>query len=789
MNMRTAPGHPGAKSHWFSSRKEGVGRACSFQSRIWFTIGEGILSEIFYPRIDQPCTEAMGMIVTAGENFFSEERVDTESTVHWAKTGVPAFEIINVHRGKRYRIRKKIIADPVGDLIYQMTYFEALVGDVTDYRLYAFLAPHLADEGKHNSACLDNYKGDEMLFAHSETAALGLSCSNGWTARSVGFVGASDGWLDLSKHKRMEWHYDTAKDGNVALTGEVKLNQENACLLTIGFGRDMLEAGQRARAGMVQNFEATWKRYVDEWASWQASITPLDEAEVESRLFRKSAAVLRSHEAAEFPGGMVASLSVPWGSVQEQKHAAGYHVSWARDCSQSALGVLALGDAASSRRTLGYLETVQEADGHWPQAMWIDGSAYWSAIQVDSIAAPAILYETLRAENELSAVDLTQAWPMLRKLGGFICRNGPITEQDRWEQASGFSPYTLALAVAALVIVARAAEENHERDFAAYLRETADAWNAQIESWTYCCGGQLARSLGLPGYFCRIVPASTAGVPQFSKKYALDSELSKEEEAREVVSPDVWGLVRYGLRPAHDPRIVATTQVIDSTLKVETPSGPVWHRFNADGYGETKEGEPFSKVGVGRAWPLLTGERAHYELAAGRPDEAKKLFQALENFAGDSGMLPEQVWDVADMPEKKLFLGRPTGSARPLAWAHSEHVQLLRSLRDQRVFNTPGVVRERYVEQEHCAQYTPWRFTLQTPRLLPGTILRIETEVEAQVRWTLGAELGETVMQKSPIGLYYADLPIGKGTADKIRFTFYWIDAAKWEGQDFEVAI
>ena len=786
MNIHRAPGQPGTKSHWSSSRKEGVGRSCNFQSRIWFTIGEGILSEIFYPRIDQPCTEAMGMIVTAEDGLFSEERVDTESEVSWTEAGVPAFDITNLHRGKRYRIHKRIIADPVGDLIYQMTRFEALVGDVRDYRIYVYLSPHLAGEGIHNSACLQSYKGDEMLFAHSKIAALGLSCSNGWKARSVGFVGTSDGWQDLSRHNRMEWHYNLAEDGNVALTGEIKLNQEGFCLLTVGFGRDILEAGQRARAGMVQNFEATWSRYVAEWKSWQASIIPLDEVRVKTRLFRKSAAILHCHEAAEFPGGMVASLSIPWGSLQEQKHAAGYHVAWPRDCSQSALASLALGDASSSRRTLGYLETVQESDGHWPQAMWIDGSPYWSAVQIDSIAAPAILFETLRTEQELSVTDLAQAWPMLRKLGAFICRNGPITEQDRWEQTSGFSPYSLALAVATLVIIARAAQENGDPDFAAYLLDTADAWNAQIENWTFCSTGQLSRALDLPGYFCRIVPASSAGLPQFSGKYPFESELTLEEEAREAVSPDVWGLVRYGLRSAHDPKIVATTKAIDSTLRIETASGPVWHRFNGDGYGEKKSGEPFSKAGVGRGWPLLTGERAHFEIAAGRLVEAQRLFHVMESFADDSGMLPEQVWDERDIPEKKLFFGRPTGSARPLAWAHAEHVQLLRSLRDERVFNTPEIVTKRYVEQENHAQYTPWRFTLQAPRLLPGTILRIETDAEAQVRWSLGEESGETVMKRSPVGLFYADLP-SKKSADKITFTFYWLEAAKWEEKDFEV--
>ena len=129
------------------------------------------------------------------------------------------------------------------------------------------------------------------------------------------------------------------------------------------------------------------------------------------------------------------------------------------------------------------------------------------------------------------------------------------------------------------------------------------------------------------------------------------------------MSPDALALVRFGLRAAEDPRVLNTVRVIDALLEVNTPGGPAWHRYNGDGYGEHEDGAPFDGTGVGRAWPLLTGERAHYELAAGRWNVAERLLGALEAFANESGLLSEQLWDAPDIPERGLFFGRPSGAA------------------------------------------------------------------------------------------------------------------------------
>ena len=178
-----------------------------------------------------------------------------------------------------------------------------------------------------------------------------------------------------------------------------------------------------------------------------------------------------------------------------------------------------------------------------------------------------------------------------------------------------------------------------------------------------------------------------------------------------TVSPDALALVRFGLRAADDPRIENTVKVIDALLKVETPRGPSWHRYNGDGYGEHNDGGPFDGTGTGRAWPLLTGERGHYELAAGHAARAEQLAAAMEAFAGDGLLIPEQVWDAPDIAERELFAGQASGSAQPLVWAHSEYLKLRRSIREGRIFDQPPQTVARYAGGEHTTTpYAIWRF-------------------------------------------------------------------------------
>jgi glucoamylase len=252
-------------------------------------------------------------------------------------------------------------------------------------------------------------------------------------------------------------------------------------------------------------------------------------------------------------------------------------------------------------------------------------------------------------------------------------------------------------------------------------------------------------------------------------------------------------LVRFGLRAANDPRIVNTLRAIDSLLAVELPQGPCWYRYNGDGYGEHKDGSPFDGTGIGRPWPLLAGERGHYALAGGHRDEAEALLTVIENStAGQSRLLPEQVWDAADLPAYELFRGKPSGSACPLVWAHSEYIKLRRSIRDGRIFDQPPQTVKRYLVDKHKRQIFGWRFNNKTRSIPRGKTLRIISLSPALVRWSIDGwnTSHDTDMRNTELGIYTLDLPTASLAPDaQATFTFYWAKDDRWEGTDYSVKI
>lgn len=801
MSNNTSPkgafGWPGIPPRWTSSAKCGIGTALNPSSRVWFTLSHGIINEVYYPRVDQACVRDLGLIVTDRSSFFSEEKRHSEHQVTYLARGAPAFRLINTCNQHRYRVEKEIITDPVRDALLQSVRFVPLEGELDDYGLYVLLAPHLGNHGSANTGWVGDFKGTPMLFAQRGDNTLALACSVPWLNRSAGYVGFSDGWQDLQRHKQMTWCYPAAENGNIALTGEVDLRAgDGSFVLALGFGLNPAEAGHRARAAILEGFEPTKQAYIAEWMNWQETVSPLDGRGSDQRdLYRISTAVLRTHEAKRFPGGIIASLAIPWGFAKGDDDLGGYHLVWPRDLVETAGGLLAAGAADDARRVLRYLHVTQEADGHWAQNTWLDGTPYWNGVQMDETAFPILLVDLARREGVLDEEELVDLWSMVRQAAGFIVRNGPVSPQDRWEEDPGYSPFTLAVEIAALLVAADLADLNQKAELAAYLRETADTWNDNIERWTYVTDTDLARQVGVEGYYVRIAPPDCADAASPQNGFVPIKNRppgESAEAAANIVSPDAIALVRFGLRGPDDPRIVNTVKVIDQLLKVETPFGPAWHRYNDDGYGEHQDGGPFDGTGVGRAWPLLTGERAHYELAAGHAEAAERLLKTLEAFANKGGMIPEQIWDAEDVPEKELFCGRPSGSAMPLVWAHAEYIKLRRSLHDGRVFDVPPQPLQRYIQQQTSSTYVTWRYNHRVRSLPVGKTLRVETLAPARLLWSTdgwqtndASETRDTSLGVHVLDLPTSDLPDGA----TVNFTFYWPHAGRWEQTDYEVRV
>ncbi len=785
MQRKDAPGAPGVKANWTAAAKDGEGKALSANSSVSFTIGDGVLNEIYFPREDVACVKDMEFIVTDGENFFSEEKRNTQHSIKTIKPGVPLYQIINTCVNKKYQIKKEILCDPLRQTVLQNITFSK-AKNVKKLDVYALLSPHLNDKGDNNSGWIGEYKGIPMLFAQNEGLYLAMACSAKWLKRSVGFTGASDGWKDLHQHKKMEWQYTHANNGNIALTGEIDISSTKDFLLAISFGRNPAEAANHAVASMLDGFESAKKFYIKSWQVWLKGLHNL-----KGKIFKESASVLRVNEAKSFPGGIIASSSIPWGKIKGDDENAGYHVIWPRDLVESAGGFLALKTYDDALRVLNYLISTQEDDGSWLQNMWLEGTPHWKGIQLDQTALPLLLIEKCYACKIIDKKRMSRYWPAIKNAIGYLLINGPYTQEDRWERDKGYTAFTLAVEIAALLAAADIAEENNEKDLAIYCREIADYWNDNIENWIYATGTSLAKKYNVDGYYFRINPYTDIPASQLKDKYIHLTNRDKEDGrvlVNEVICVDVLALVRFGLRAPDDPKILNTIKLIDATLKVETPFGDCWHRYTKDGYGEDEHGNPYNGKGIGRAWPLLTGERAHYEIAAGNLNEAKKLMKAMEAFA-NNGLLPEQIWDTDDIPEKKLFFGRPSGSAMPLTWAHAEYIKLCSSLKEKKVFDMPHQTQERYIKQKTSAIFEPWRFENQRKTISSKKALRIEIMKDAIVHWTQDnwKTTYQTRTKDTGINIFVADIPTQNKKGSKIEFTFFWVKANCWENKNFVV--
>jgi len=781
-NLTHAPGAPGISPSWTSSTKDMVGTSLG-QARLWFTLGFGVVNEIYYPRVDIPQIRDLGFIVAGPGGFWSEVKRNQDYTLRLLAPGVPAVEVI--HKHERYTLRLRITPDPRRDVLV----IECRLEGDPELRLYALLAPHLGATGRDNVAAVERYRGRRILWAEQgpfgcALAAAGPRQNDVLGRASAGYVGASDGWQDFNHNGAMTWEYGVAGPGNVALTGELPPR----AVLALGFGSSAESAATLAISSLIQPFDNVIQQQIVDWEEWQASCSKhgsptLDLPDAIREEFLTSAIVLRAHLDKTYPGAMVASLSVPWGDHGDER--GGYHLVWPRDLVECAGALLALGAQSEARDTLRYLIATQTEDGHWYQNQWLGGTPYWTGIQLDETAFPVLLAAALADRDTLRGIAVED---MVRRALGFIARTGPATAQDRWEENEGINPFTLAVSIAALVAGA-ALLPPETGDWALAL---ADFWNANIEEWSTVSDTPLAQQYGIPGYYLRVAPpsmladhkASAAFVPIRNQPY--DAGRAADQQ----VGTEFLQLVRFGLRRADDPLILGSLRLADALLKTDTPNGPVWHRYLGDGYGEHEDGRAYDGTGVGRGWPLLTAERGHYEVCAGR--DALPYLEAIVGMSSPGGMIPEQVWDAEPVPARRLYPGEPTGSAMPLAWAHAEFIKLLVSSHLGRAFDRPEAVWQRYRGRRARPECAFWWPQAAIGTMPAGARLVIALLEPATIHWGVDGWHSATDTQAIDTGLgFYAapldttELPAGTS----IDFTWRKPDTGAWAGRDYAVAV
>jgi glucoamylase len=756
-----APGRPGMPPTWADGAKDMVGCALG-PSRLWYTVGQGVVTEVYWPRADIPQIRDLGLIVADGKGFWVEVKRLPDRQVRLVEPGVPAVEVL--HRHERFSLRLRVCPDPLRDVLLVEVELEGEPG----LRPYALLAPHLGASGDGNWGWAATHRGRRVLWAEQGPFGLALLASDGAQADgfgkvSAGYAGVSDAWQDFDTNGAMTWAYDRAGPGNVALTGELV----PWTVLALGFAASKESAATLASTALEQRFDDALARLAREWREWHAACearrahSPLLPASLQPA-FETSAMVLRAHLDRTFPGAMVASLGVPWGGSRRDR--GGYQLVRPRDLAEAGSALLANGAVDEAREVLRYFIASQEPDGHWHGSQWLGGKACDAVGPLADTAQPVLLAAAL---SEASALEGIEAEGMVTRALGHIVSRGPAAGGPGWEAAGGLDAYGVGACIAALVVGARFLGPRAR----SVALAVADFWNSRLEHWTAARNTALCRHLGVRGYF-RTARPEGAGA---------------EEEA---VGTDFLGLVRLGLRRADDPLILDSLRVADALLRVTTPAGPAWRRCLGDRHGEDEAGLPFSSRGLGRAWPLLTGERGHYELAAGR--DPLPYLEAMAAMAGAGGLLPEQVWDGPAVPARGLEPGRPTGSAMPLAWAHAEFLKLAVSRGVGRPVDRAPALWRRYQSRRRPTTVAVWTLHAPIAWVEAGQHLMVCTPRPAQVHFGLDGwrRIDDARTEPTGLGLHAAELPVPALVfGRRLSFTLRWEDAGEWCGRDFAIGV
>jgi glucoamylase len=683
-----APGSPGLAATWAAGDKDGFGTSRTLNSRVWYTLNDGALTEVFFPRIDTPATRDTQLVVSDGATFVDREDEDTDQRVELIDGRSPVYRQVNTARSGKYRITKTYVTDPDRSAVLVDVRFESLTGE--SYTVYVL---HDAALGLNANDDTGRSSGGGLLAGDGVLSSAVLA-SSGFTKTSSGYLDRSDGWTDVRDDRRMDWSYTARDRGNVVQMGATRLTGlagGRRLRLALGFGRGAGAALGTAQAALAHGFSAARAEYAAGWRDYFSSLKRVPRSAAPWRgTYRASVMLLASHEDKMFRGGSVAAPARPWAWANDLQHLPVYIAVWSRDLYEIATGLLAAGDQAAANRALDYLWSVQQRpDGSFPQNSRLDGEPVFGGLQLDEVGFPIVLAWQL---GRTGADD----WAHVRRSADFLVAEGPRTEQERWENIGGFSPATIAAEIAALVCAADIARENGEPALADRYLQVADEWQAQLEPWTLTTNGPLSQE----PYYLRITDNGDAN----SGAQIQIADGGPLVDQRRVVDPSFLEMVRLGVKSATDPNIASTLRVIDRELMYQTANGPFWHRSSFDGYGEKRDGsqwepvDPGSGETIGRGWPLLTGERGEYALAAGEP--AQQYLDTMAHVAADTGghVIAEQVWDhnppAGTGP--RFVPGENTFSATPLAWSHSQFIRLAHSIDARRPVETPQIVACRY---------------------------------------------------------------------------------------------
>jgi len=644
----TAPASATAPDHWTSGSKDAVGTARSTASPVWFTAVHGTLADLLYPTVDRDNLRQFGYLVTDGTSFFDASRQGV-ATSRVTDDRALTYELRVDDTLHRSSLVTELAADSSNPVVLVRT---RLIGDSSRLHLYAYLVPHLGGSGTGQTAF---FAGDRGYVSKGGTwLAIGGDTAMG--ARTAGYLGHGDGYDQLHQGALTN-RYRQAGPGRVTLTWE--LSRSAGWTTALAFGTTRAAADAALDAAFKKGAERSFLDYRDGWRLYAAGLTGAPPAAGPN--FFYSAEVIKMAEDKQHPGAIVASLAVPWGdTATDDSVDTGYRKVWPRDLYHAAGGLLAAGDTSTAYDVLRFMGRQQQADGGMPQNTNLEGAPVWTGRQLDETADAILL--AARLTGKASGPDIARA-------ADYLVANGPVTQQERWEEVGGYSPATMAAEIASLrAAVWWSRHTGSSVDKAAGWESTADRWDASLEADTFTRTGPLAGGV----YYLRITPD---GKPDSGELVDLANGAGVWDQ-REIVDPSFLELVRLGIRCPNDARVLATLRAVDQASSGTAEGTRLWYRYPHDGYGETNEGS--GPPGHGHLWPLLTGERGLYTVSLGR--DPSIYMGTLSSLAGSDGLLGEQVWEES---------GGPTGSARPLVWAQAEYIVLEKAATTGRIDDMP----------------------------------------------------------------------------------------------------
>jgi len=741
-----APGGPGSLSHFDVARKDCFGTARNTTSKVWYTVAQGVLSDVYFPTLDNNNVETLRFVVTDGSTFTDLQGRDTTYSVTAPDAQTLTCEVTTTAKSGRWRLVTDYLTDTQRNTVVLRNRFEAVSGEPSDYKLYLRFDPTIngnggggPGNGGGDSALTDTSTGHPVAVAYDTNTTsnaanrdyavpvyAALDSSRRFLQVSSGFAGtAGDGLTQLDASHSLTATYDSAANGNVVQVAQLGTGGSRFSL-ALGFGSSQAAAVGAAEGSLGKPWDDLAEAYQEGWARYDETLRepPGHLAGVSRSAWRQlvdayffNANVLKASEDKTFPGAIVAGAASPWGQAvsagdPNNTYFGSYREVFARDLYEAWTGLMADGDLSTARAAVNFLfQRQQLPDGSMPRNSLLNGKTAPDSfgVQLDEASYPILMADLLR----MTGHDLYLNH--IRPAAAFVMAHGPAFGVERWEEQSGFSPSTIAAEIAGLVAAAHLAQVNGDADFAAIARGMADDFQRNIKNWTVTSNGPLANH----PYFIRL---SKTGDPNAAISYGVGNG-GPTLDQRTVIDQGFLELVRLGVLPATDPAILESLPVVDTTIKSTTATGPGFHRYNGDGYGDgASDGHPWapSGQGTGHLWPVLSGERGEQQLALGDKTGAIALLQAIHDQASGAGLIPEQVWEQPDLAASPWGTdptvasigfqnGKPAGSAAPLTWSAGAYVRLLRDLATGTVLDRPRATFNRYVA--HVQGQTPLTVT------------------------------------------------------------------------------